>query len=342
MTFDFGTTSSTVVSFLSALARAYGPAVIGRISDAAAGIPFDPDLAVGHRLARRMFETSRGDRLESALRDLGEQPSSPALADVLRAQVQVVLETDAGLATDVAAMLHATGGTGVTISHSQGVQIGDRNTQTNTFGALPDPPVPDRPAVPRNTILMVMSNPAGTDGLRLDEEYRAVAQAVQAGGQRDRLTVVPVPAARFYDVGPMIHQHRPVVVHFGGHGSGSGGLVLVNHGGQPVDVPTPALADTFRNHRSQVRCVVLNGCFTRPQADAIATHVPCVVGTSHAIPDELAVEFARGFYVAVANGGTFAAAFDAGRNRIDLGGRGTGEAIVLLARRRGRLLNAVT
>jgi hypothetical protein len=81
--------------------------------------------------------------------------------------------------------------------------------------------------------------------------------------------------------------------------------------------------------------VVLNACFTWPQAEAIGRHVPCVVGTSRSIPDALAIEFAQGFYAAAADGRSVATAFALGRNRLDLGDRWGSDALVLIDRPEG-------
>lgn len=221
----------------------------------------------------------------------------------------------------------------VNIDRAHNVQVGDGNSQINNFGG--------EPVRPRNVILTVFSNPFGTDTLRLDEESRTITHAVEAGRFSDRLDIVPVPAARYDEIGPRVQRHRPVVVHVGVHGNETGELVFADAGGHPFEVSTPALADLFANHAATIRCVVLNGCFTKRLAEAIAAHGPCVVGTSRAIPDALAIEFAGAFYTAVANGCRFDEAYADGRNCLDLGDRAGGDAIVLVEGREGRCGTAI-
>jgi CHAT domain/RIP homotypic interaction motif len=269
--------------------------------------------------------------------DLREQPGSAALAPAVRAQLYAAREPDPQLASDLAGVVDAPRPAryDVNISHAQNVQIGDRNVQHNVSDGG------SAGSRLRNVILTVFSNPFGTDGLRLDEEYRAIAQAIQAGRYRERLDIVSAPAARYDELGPHIQHHRPVVVHVGGHGSQTGELVFADEGGRPFDVSTSALADLFASHAATIRCVVLNGCFTKRLADAIAVYGPCVVGTSRAIPDVLAIEFAGAFYAAVANGRRFDEAFADGRNRLDLGDRSGGDAIVFAEGRGARCGTAV-
>ncbi|MEV0133665.1 hypothetical protein AB0H83_35035 [Dactylosporangium sp. NPDC050688] len=130
--------ASAVLPYLSAVAGAYGSAVVQRVSDGAADATAGATLGVGRRLARRLFGSSRSSQVQSAVVDLAEQPDDEGLTDVLRAQVRAALAADAALLADVVQLLGVAGGKStVTVSGSQGVQIGEGNTQTNTFNAPP-------------------------------------------------------------------------------------------------------------------------------------------------------------------------------------------------------------
>jgi hypothetical protein len=67
-----------------------------------------------------------------------------------------------------------------------------------------------------------------------------------------------------------------------------------------------------------VRCVVLNACFTRRQGEAIARHVPCVIGMSREISDPAAIVFAEAFYLAIAYGLPVRKAFELGCQAIHM------------------------
>jgi hypothetical protein len=62
----------------------------------------------------------------------------------------------------------------------------------------------------------------------------------------------------------------------------------------------------------------LHACYSGAQAEAVAEHVDCVVGTTRAIEDRSALSFAGGFYRALGYGRSIQSAFDLGRNEIDL------------------------
>src|SRR5687767_12753089 len=91
------------------------------------------------------------------------------------------------------------------------------------IGIMRGPPAPaasQQPSGPSNDVLMLLSNPRGTDPLRLLEEQRRVDLAILTALYRDRLRIVPSPDTHYYDLQSSLPRHRPVVVHFSGHGSG--------------------------------------------------------------------------------------------------------------------------
>jgi hypothetical protein len=179
------------------------------------------------------------------------------------------------------------------------------------------------------TILALIANPAGTSPLRLDEEMRAVDLAILAARYRDQLDMRQCSALRLSDLQAAVLRYTPSIVHFSGHGSPQGSIILAADDGKAVPVPPAALSNFFRAMSPPVRCVVLNACFTRIQGRAIAKHVPCVIGMSRAISDTAAIHFATGFYQALAYGYTVKKAFELGRNAIEI----QGAAVAHLGRR---------
>ncbi|MBU2663426.1 CHAT domain-containing protein [Actinoplanes bogorensis] len=124
--------------------------------------------------------------------------------------------------------------------------------------------------------------------LRLDEENRAINQAIAGAGASDRLEVRVATALRLGDLPEQLLHHRPTIVHFSGHADARSGLMMTDAAGRSHPVPPEALHDLFRILRRGIECVVLNACYTEPQATAIARHVPCVVGMNAAFDDTTA------------------------------------------------------
>jgi hypothetical protein len=181
-------------------------------------------------------------------------------------------------------------------------------------------------------ILVLAANPRDTDELRLGEEVRAIDERLRFTKYRDRLELVQHWAARITDLSEAILRHRPHVVHFSGHGSPAGAVVLEDAVGMATEVPSKALGDLFGIVGEGLLCVVLNACHTATQAGAIVEHVDCVIGTTAAIGDEAAVRFAGGFYTAIGYGKSIKTAFDLGRNEIDLAALGEKDIPTLLTR----------
>lgn len=124
------------------------------------------------------------------------------------------------------------------------------------------------------------------------------------------------------DLQELLLRHQPHIVHFSGHGSSAGQLLLEDDRGRDFAVPPDAPSRLFAilRDRDRVRCVVLNACYSEPQAQAIAAHIDCVIGMPDAIGDAASLNFAASFYQALAYGRDVQTAFDLGCNRIDLHG----------------------
>jgi len=77
-------------------------------------------------------------------------------------------------------------------------------------------------------------------------------------------------------------------------------------------VPPAALAKMFQVLKDNIRCVVLNACFSNKQARAIAQYIDCVIGMSTSISDEAARKFSVAFYQAISSERSIRNAFDQG------------------------------
>jgi hypothetical protein len=85
-------------------------------------------------------------------------------------------------------------------------------------------------------------------------------------------------------------------------------------------VSSEALSSLFSLFSEQVKCVLLNACYSEFQAKAISQHVDYVIGMSQAIGDRAAIEFAVGFYTALGAGRSIEFAYQLGCNAIQLDG----------------------
>ncbi|MEV6846716.1 CHAT domain-containing protein [Actinoplanes sp. NPDC051411] len=198
-----------------------------------------------------------------------------------------------------------------------GQQIGDRfKGDKNVYSreAFQPPAAARKPA----TILLLSANAAGHPLLQLDQERRAIVEEVARSRGAARLEVRPADAVRLDDLQRVLMRYKPIVVQFSGHGHPSDGIQVLDEFGQPRSVKPEALSELFRILNRGLRCVVLNACHTDAQAEAIAWHVPCVVGMRRQVLDDTAIQFSKGFYRALADGRSIRTSFDLARNSLNL------------------------
>jgi esterase/lipase superfamily enzyme len=178
---------------------------------------------------------------------------------------------------------------------------------------------PNDTSAPKAKVILVLSaNPVETDRLQIDEEVRLIKQMLQEDAPGREYRIEAEWAVRASDLSKFLLQHQPVIVHFSGHGSPTGEIILESREGESVPVPVPVLAELFGILETPTECVVLNACYSQEQASALARHVRCVVGMERAIGDSSALEFSGGFYRGLAFGRDYRVSFRLGCNAIDL------------------------
>ena len=199
------------------------------------------------------------------------------------------------------------------------------------LGFEPQPPLTGDEDSSLIKILFLAANPADRDRLRLDAEMRAIDLALQQAAFRDRFDITMHGAVRAADLRGYLLRHKPDIVHFSGHGDQSSEIVLEDSSGKSHPVSVRALSSLFSVFKDNIRCVVLNACYSEQQAKAIAEHIDCVIGMSKAIGDTAAISFAMAFYQALGYGRSVKTAFDLGCAQIDLENLGEQDTPKLLA-----------
>jgi hypothetical protein len=210
-------------------------------------------------------------------------------------------------------------------------------------------------ATKEHVILFLAANPRGTSQLALDREAHAIHLELKRSGYRDRFDFVTRWAVEPLDLLRELRELKPTVVHFSGHGGGRGLEVPGPAGARDVVVSAPshaeppglyfqdakggaqvvspnAIARAFGAAGASVKLVVLNACYTAPIAEALLAHVDCVVGMSGAIHNDAARSFAIGFYGALGEQESVAAAYQHGKAAVCLDGLPDADQPQLLVR----------
>ena len=170
------------------------------------------------------------------------------------------------------------------------------------------------------TILMLSANPNGSSSQRLEQEKRDIKRGLERSRHRDSFRLETESAVRSKDLRRAMLDLNPQIVHFSGQGEAEAGLVFEDESGQPKLIDAEALAGLFKLFAGKLQCVVLNACYSEAQAEAIAQHIPYVIGMSQAIEERAAIEFAVGFYDALGAGRDFEFAYEFGCSAARLNG----------------------
>jgi esterase/lipase superfamily enzyme len=167
-------------------------------------------------------------------------------------------------------------------------------------------------------VLFLASNPIETDRVQLDEEIRLIKQRLDEAPTGRQYEVVSEWAVRITELSKFLLQYRPTIVHFSGHGSPTGDIILLDDTGKAKSLAVEHLANLFDILKGSIECIVLNACYSIERANLLVNCVGCVVGMDKAIGDLSAVRFSGGFYRGIAFAKDYEEAFRLGCNEIDL------------------------
>lgn len=167
-------------------------------------------------------------------------------------------------------------------------------------------------------VLFLAANPTDTGPLRLDEEVREIDQALRMTEFRDVFDIRQHWAVRATDLQELLLREQPDIVHFSGHGGQTSEIILEGNDGTMRAVPAAALSGLFDVLQGNIRCVVLNACYSEKQARAIGQHIDFVIGMTKAVGDKSAIRFAAAFYQALGYGKDVQTAFKLGCLQIHL------------------------
>jgi hypothetical protein len=189
---------------------------------------------------------------------------------------------------------------------------------SNPLVRYPEVLEPIRPLAvsPPLRILGMVARPSDRSELDVELEKQWLHQAVTDLTDDGRVEVTWVPGQTWRELRRAINQQQWHVFHFIGHGgfdrdTGEGFIALGEDGGGTYRLPASKLAQLLGPHHS-LRLVLLNSCesaqvdhrelFSSTATALMRRGVPAVMAMQYEISDRAAIEFARAFYEAVADG----------------------------------------
>ncbi|MDX1905729.1 MAG: CHAT domain-containing protein [Bacteroidia bacterium] len=137
----------------------------------------------------------------------------------------------------------------------------------------------------------------------LAQELRGIRSALQPARQAGAVEVVERTNATLGDILDVFqdpaYSGRIAVFHYGGHADSY--QLLLESGGGTTQVAHSAGLSQFLANQAGLQLVFLNGCSTRAMSlEMRSAGIPAVIGTSRAIQDDIAQQFAIRFYKGLA------------------------------------------
>lgn len=148
------------------------------------------------------------------------------------------------------------------------------------------------------TILLVTANAAEpTARLRIEEESRAIQEALRRSRLRDRYDLRIAPALTFDGLVHELDDRIPSFLHFSGHGDPTGALVFKSsQADEEHSVAPESLRRLFFSLRKPPILVVFAACYSSGLAELIAPHVGHAIGFSGFLCDEAIRYFSAVLY----------------------------------------------
>lgn len=170
----------------------------------------------------------------------------------------------------------------------------------------------------KNKILFLASNPKNSVPLRLGEEIAKIEKGLGRSKNRDSFQLIQKWAVQTTDLRRALLDENPDYIHFSGHGTKDGEIMLEDIQGQSKNAAAQAIGKLFYLFRDKIKCVILNSCYSNIQAEEIVKHIPFVIGMKNEIPDVAAIAFSEAFYDGIANGRNIEFSFELAKTSLDL------------------------
>lgn len=136
------------------------------------------------------------------------------------------------------------------------------------------------PAERKFKVLIVASNPVGTDPLNLSEEISLIETALR----EENGDGVEILAVYSYQLIETFKEFQPNILHFCGHGTDLEGLpIFQTELGQMQIIDTNELSHLFAKGKAHLWGIVLNAGCTRQRIEFVRNHVAFVISMNKEI-----------------------------------------------------------
>jgi tetratricopeptide (TPR) repeat protein len=204
-------------------------------------------------------------------------------------------------------------------------RLGDAHYETartckllKSIGDLANASPPAVPQAPAIKLLFLSAVPLGRSALNIKGEIQAIRKKIAASRQEERFQFIEEADVRLDALPGLLTQHQPHIVHFIGHGTEEGNLLLLREDGEEVEASPALLAAYLRNLPlgGNLRVALFNCCHSHRVARAAMREIDCAIGMADELPDQAAPAFASDFYLMLASGTSVKVAYATARLRM--------------------------
>ena len=156
--------------------------------------------------------------------------------------------------------------------------------------------------------------------LKLDKEAREIKEAITKSLNRDSINLETRWAVRTSDLFQAINEVNPTIIHFSGHGTEDGHLVLQDNNDNPKFVDIDSIVKMIDASTDNLRLIVFNNCFSSLFAECVVDSVEATIGMNNSISDEAAIIFSSQLYSAIGFGNSLEKSFNQAKARLLLEG----------------------
>lgn len=192
-------------------------------------------------------------------------------------------------------------------------------------------------SIKTKTILFLGANPIDTIHLRLGEEVREITENLRLSKERDSLIFKQEWAVTTDSLMQAILDENPYILHFSGHGETEG--ICLEYSDKTAHIINTEIICSFFKLFNKVKCVLLNCCYSKSQAESIIKYIPYVVGMPSCIKDEASIAFSVGFYKALGAGRDIPFAYDLGKWNMQTKGYTNDAILPVLLVKNGNILS---
>ena len=158
-------------------------------------------------------------------------------------------------------------------------------------------------------VLFVSANQIAKTPLDVEQEQNRIVKVRNGSRNQAKVRIESLPDLDLTEFAKSLRLHKPLVVHFSGHGGPDGSLVMRDQNGAAKKMHPKGLAKLIALQKNTLRLVVLNACYSSELANLLLGDIDCVIGMSAAVSDDAAVLFAQTFYGALFDGQSVGEAF---------------------------------